>query len=55
MCQPGKITISPHLTFDALVAGEVGGPLVLPPHGFAESVCCGQDDASVIRTKAGME
>ena len=24
-----KITIAPHLTFDALVAGEVGAPLVL--------------------------
>ena len=35
-----KITISPHLTFDALVAGEVGAPLVLLLHGFAESMHC---------------
>src|SRR5260370_42014668 len=35
-----KITIAPHLTFDALVAGEVGAPLVLLLHGFAESMHC---------------
>jgi pimeloyl-ACP methyl ester carboxylesterase len=33
-----KITISPGLTFDALVAGEPGAPLVLLLHGFAESM-----------------
>jgi pimeloyl-ACP methyl ester carboxylesterase len=35
-----KITISPTLTFDALVAGEPGAPLVLLLHGFAESMHC---------------
>jgi pimeloyl-ACP methyl ester carboxylesterase len=35
-----KITISPALTFDALVAGESDAPLVLLLHGFAESMHC---------------
>src|SRR5881628_567760 len=35
-----KITISPGLTFDALVSGEPGAPLVLLLHGFAESMHC---------------
>ncbi len=35
-----KITISPALTFDALVAGEAETPLVLLLHGFAESMHC---------------
>ncbi|WP_349631292.1 alpha/beta hydrolase [Bradyrhizobium sp. AUGA SZCCT0222] len=35
-----QITISPRLTFDALVAGEAGAPLVLLLHGFAESMHC---------------
>jgi pimeloyl-ACP methyl ester carboxylesterase len=35
-----KITISPGLTFDALVAGKAGAPLVLLLHGFAESMYC---------------
>src|SRR5260370_39308057 len=35
-----KITISPGLTFDALVSGEAGAPLVLLLHGFAESMHC---------------
>src|SRR2546430_4722028 len=35
-----KITISPGLTFDALVSGEPDAPLVLLLHGFAESVHC---------------
>jgi pimeloyl-ACP methyl ester carboxylesterase len=34
------ITISPQLTFDALVAGRPGAPLVLLLHGFAESMQC---------------
>jgi len=34
------VTISPTLTFDALVAGEDGAPLVLLLHGFAESMNC---------------
>ncbi|MGA7807430.1 alpha/beta fold hydrolase [Bradyrhizobium sp.] len=34
------VTISPDLTFDALVAGESGAPLVLLLHGFAESMNC---------------
>jgi pimeloyl-ACP methyl ester carboxylesterase len=35
-----QISISPTLTFDALVAGEDGAPLVLLLHGFAESMNC---------------
>jgi pimeloyl-ACP methyl ester carboxylesterase len=35
-----SITIAPHLTFDTLVAGEDGAPLVLLLHGFAESMHC---------------
>jgi pimeloyl-ACP methyl ester carboxylesterase len=35
-----KVTTSPALTFDALVAGEAGAPLVLLLHGFAESMHC---------------
>jgi pimeloyl-ACP methyl ester carboxylesterase len=35
-----KITTSPTLTFDALVAGEPDAPLVLLLHGFAESMHC---------------
>src|ERR1700738_16510 len=34
------ITISSGLTFDALIAGEPGAPLVLLLHGFAESMNC---------------
>jgi pimeloyl-ACP methyl ester carboxylesterase len=34
------ITVTPHLSFDALVAGEAGAPLVLLLHGFAESMHC---------------
>jgi pimeloyl-ACP methyl ester carboxylesterase len=35
-----QITISPHLTFDALLTGELAAPLVLLLHGFAESMHC---------------
>src|SRR6202140_1077104 len=35
-----QITISPVLTFEALVAGQAGAPLVLLLHGFAESMHC---------------
>src|SRR5579871_2413269 len=35
-----QITTAPHLTFDALVAGDDGAPLVLLLHGFAESMHC---------------
>jgi pimeloyl-ACP methyl ester carboxylesterase len=35
-----KITTSPDLTFDALIAGEPGAPLVFLLHGFAESMHC---------------
>ena len=35
-----RIPVSPGLTFDALVAGEDGAPLVLLLHGFAESMHC---------------
>ena len=34
------ISISPRLTFDALMSGERGAPLVLLLHGFAESMRC---------------
>ncbi len=40
MPQIEKITTVPGLTFDALVAGERGSPLVLLLHGFAESMHC---------------
>src|SRR5215470_7323940 len=35
-----QIAITPDLTFDAMVAGEPGAPLVLLLHGFAESMNC---------------
>ena len=35
-----RITIAPELTFDTLVAGDFGAPLVLLLHGFAESFHC---------------
>src|SRR5580704_9499634 len=41
-----KITTSPTLTFDALVAGEDGAPLVLLLHGFAESMHCWRAQAA---------
>jgi pimeloyl-ACP methyl ester carboxylesterase len=40
MAAPAQITVAPHLTFDALVAGQQGAPLVLLLHGFAESMHC---------------
>jgi pimeloyl-ACP methyl ester carboxylesterase len=40
MFQLVRIATSPHLTFDALTAGEPGTPLVLLLHGFAESMHC---------------
>jgi pimeloyl-ACP methyl ester carboxylesterase len=40
MSEIEKITTAPGLTFDALVAGERGSPLVLLLHGFAESMNC---------------
>ena len=40
MPQLEKISIAPDLTFDALVAGKPGAPLVLMLHGFAESMHC---------------
>src|ERR1700749_838910 len=41
-----RITTSPSLTFDALVAGEQGAPLVLLLHGFAESMHCWRAQAA---------
>jgi pimeloyl-ACP methyl ester carboxylesterase len=35
-----QITTAPHLTFDTLVAGDDGAPLVLLLHGFPESAHC---------------
>ena len=43
-----KITTAPHLTFDALVAGERGAPLVLLLHGFAESMHCWRAQVSAL-------
>ena len=40
-----RITTSPDLTFDALVDGEPGAPLVLLLHGFAESMNCWLDSS----------
>src|SRR5438477_4888324 len=40
MARLESISITPRLTFDALVAGEPGAPLVLLLHGFAESMNC---------------
>ena len=40
MASLAQITVSPALTFDALVAGEPGAPLVLLLHGFAELMHC---------------
>src|SRR6202047_3310 len=40
MAELEKITIAPGLTFDALVSGAPGAPLVLLLHGFAESMHC---------------
>jgi pimeloyl-ACP methyl ester carboxylesterase len=40
MIELKKFSIAPHLTFDALTAGEPGAPLVLLLHGFAESMHC---------------
>jgi pimeloyl-ACP methyl ester carboxylesterase len=43
-----KITISPGRTFDALIAGEPGAPLVLLLHGFAESMHCWRAQVSAL-------
>src|SRR5205807_10099167 len=43
-----QITTAPHLTFDALVAGEAGAPLVLLLHGFAESMHCWRAQVSAL-------
>jgi pimeloyl-ACP methyl ester carboxylesterase len=43
-----KITTAPHLTFDTLVAGEPGAPLVLLLHGFAESMHCWRAQLSAL-------
>jgi pimeloyl-ACP methyl ester carboxylesterase len=43
-----QITTAPHLTFDALVAGEDGAPLVLLLHGFAESMHCWQAQVTAL-------
>jgi pimeloyl-ACP methyl ester carboxylesterase len=42
------ITIGPHFSFDALVAGEPGTPLVLLLHGFAESMNCWRAQATAL-------
>jgi pimeloyl-ACP methyl ester carboxylesterase len=43
-----QITIAPGLTFDTLVAGEPGAPLVLLLHGFAESMNCWRAQVSAL-------
>ena len=48
MTQLEKITIAPGLTFDARVAGEMGAPLVLLLHGFAESMNCWRAQAAAL-------
>jgi pimeloyl-ACP methyl ester carboxylesterase len=40
MSEIEKFTTAPGLTFDALVTGQPGAPLVLLLHGFAESMHC---------------
>ena len=47
-----KITIAPHLTFDAVVAGEAGAPLVLLLHGFAESMHCWRAQVSALSNRS---
>ncbi|TMJ48468.1 MAG: alpha/beta hydrolase [Alphaproteobacteria bacterium] len=46
-----KVTIAPHLTFDALVAGEAGSPLVLLLHGFSESMHCWRAQVSALSAR----
>jgi pimeloyl-ACP methyl ester carboxylesterase len=48
MTQFEQITIAPGLTFDALVAGDAGAPLVLLLHGFAESMHCWRAQVNVL-------
>jgi pimeloyl-ACP methyl ester carboxylesterase len=48
MTQLEKIAIAPGLTFDARVAGEMGAPLVLLLHGFAESMNCWRAQAAAL-------
>lgn len=43
-----QITIAPDLTFDVLVAGPEGAPLVLLLHGFAESMHCWSAQATAL-------
>src|SRR3954464_12235767 len=40
MTELQQVRIAPHLTFDALAAGEPGAPPTLLLHGFAESMHC---------------
>jgi len=40
MTELQTFSITPHLAFDALIAGAPGAPLVLLLHGFAESMHC---------------
>src|SRR5438552_17647738 len=47
-----KITISPGLTFDALVSGEPGARLVLLLHGFAESMHCWRAQVSALSNRS---
>ena len=47
-----QITIAPAgLTFDTLVAGERGAPLVLLLHGFAESMHCWDAQIAALAAK----
>jgi pimeloyl-ACP methyl ester carboxylesterase len=43
-----QITVAPGLTFDALLAGQPGAPLVLLLHGFAESMYCWRAQAAAL-------
>ena len=48
MAELEKITIAPGLTFEALVGGASGAPLVLLLHGFAESMHCWRAQVSAL-------
>ena len=43
-----RVTVAPHLIFDAQVAGEKDAPLVLMLHGFAESMHCWRAQAAAL-------
>ncbi|MDB5611125.1 MAG: hypothetical protein JWP25_8025 [Bradyrhizobium sp.] len=48
MTQLETITIAPRLTFNVLMVGDAGAPLVLLLHGFAESMHCWRAQLSAL-------